>query len=64
MELAFGVAICLACGFSLAMLDPSLAPPPRKSSWDQFLLPGSLSIGFGLGVFSIIFFLTRILGSK
>jgi len=58
MELAFGVAICLACGFSLAMLDPSLAPPPRKSSWDQFLLPGSLSIG------SIIFFLTRILGSK
>jgi hypothetical protein len=64
MELAFGVALCLACGFSLATIGLPFMQPHRESNfhgWDQFLLLGSLSIGFGLGVFSIIFFLSRVL---
>ena len=71
MEPVLGVALCLATGFALAMAGFPIATGSARSAslpephlWDYLLLMASLSVGFGLGVFSIVFFLNRVLGSK
>jgi hypothetical protein len=56
MELALAVALCLASGFALV----SATAPRRAWGALDFLSRGSLAIGFGVGLFSIVFFLDRI----
>ena len=50
--------LCLASGFLLV----SLGWPHRKPAFSDYLYRTSLSIGFGLGIFSVIFFLALLLG--
>lgn len=57
MPLALAVISCLAVGYLLVTLGW-----PLGSSLNDRLLGASLSVGFGLGVFSVIFFLVRVFG--
>src|SRR5579864_1388284 len=58
MALVLPALLCLASGFAVVSLRWS-RQSPRTS---DLLLRASLSFGFGLGVFSIIFFLARVFG--
>lgn len=58
MELALAVICCLGSGYVVVALG---WPQPSQSVY-QPLLRASLSAGFGVGIFSIIFFLARVLG--
>src|SRR5579864_9243751 len=58
MALVLPVLLSLGCGLALVSLGWT-RQSPRAS---DLLLRASLSIGFGLGIFSIIFFLARVSG--
>jgi len=58
MTIALAVALCLASGY----LVIALAWPHAKMNFCESLINLFLSAGFGIGVFSIIFFVARILG--
>jgi hypothetical protein len=58
MALALPALLCLACG--LALVSPGWTRQSPRAS--DLLLRASLSIGFGVGIFSIIFFLARVSG--
>jgi len=58
MALILPVLLCLGCGLALVTLRWT-RQSPRTS---DLLLRASLSIGFGLGIFSVIFFLARVSG--
>jgi hypothetical protein len=51
--------LCLGSGFLLA----SLGWPHRKSACSGYLFRASLSVGFGVGVFSLVFFLSLLVGA-
>jgi len=53
-------ALCLASGYFLL----ALTWPPRKMSPAEILIQIALSAGFGLGIFSIVFFFECLLGSS
>src|SRR5579864_8855772 len=56
MALVLPALVCLASGFLLVCLGW-----PRKAPLaSDLLLRVSLSVGYGLGVFSVIFFLARV----
>ena len=57
MPLVLPAVLCVGSGFALA----SLGSPRRTPLAADLLLRASLSIGFGLGIFSVIFFLARVL---
>jgi hypothetical protein len=50
--------LCLASGFLLA----HLGWPHRKPAFSDYLFRASLSVGFGVGVFSVVFFLSLLAG--
>src|SRR5271156_5373183 len=50
--------LCLAFGF----LVVSLGWPRRKPIFFDYLFRVSLSVGFGLGIYSVVFFLSLLLG--
>jgi hypothetical protein len=56
MALALAVFLWLASGFALV----NIGWPRRTVSAAEFLLQASLAIGFGLGLFSLIFFLSLV----
>ena len=56
--LALAVISCLASGYVIV----ALGWPRSLSASSDLLLRLSLSVGFGLGTFSVIFFLSRVLG--
>jgi hypothetical protein len=58
MALVLPVLLCLGCGLALVSLGWT-RESPRDS---DLLLRASLSFGFGLGIFSVIFFLARVCG--
>jgi len=60
MLLALAAFLCIASGFALV----SLSSPRRArlASDLDLLLRASLSVGYGLGIFSVIFFLARAVG--
>ena len=57
MALALAACLCLGSGFALV----SLGWPRRAALATDLLLRTSLSIGFGLGIFSVIFYLSLVL---
>jgi Dolichyl-phosphate-mannose-protein mannosyltransferase len=57
MSLTLPVLVCLACGFFLVRLGWSRSGQSFSEHW----LAGSLTVGFGLGIFSVIFFLSVVL---
>ncbi len=56
MALVLPALVCLASGFLLVCLGWSRKAPLAS----DLLLRGSLAVGYGLGVFSVIFFLARV----
>ena len=58
MPLALPLLLCIASGFALVSLGWSRRAPLTA----DLLLRGSLSIGYGLGMFSVILFLARVYG--
>jgi len=58
MTLALPVLLCLASGFLLVSLGWSRRGP----IFSDYLFRASLSVGFGLGIFSFIFFVLLLLG--
>lgn len=69
MALGLAAILCLACGFALVSLcwpRGPFGPTSRKSGekWGtpDLLLKASLTLPFGLGVFSVVFFLAQIAG--
>ncbi len=58
MPLALAALLCIACGFLLVSLG-WLCRAPRT---DDLLLRASLSVGYGLGIFSLTFFLALVYG--
>lgn len=58
MALALAVICCLGSGY----MAVALGLPQSAHSVYQRLLRASLSAGFGLGIFSVIFFFARVLG--
>lgn len=56
MALALAALVCLASGFVLVCLGWSRRVPLAS----DLLLKASLSVGYGLGIFSVIFFLSRV----
>lgn len=60
MLLAFAVLLCWGCGVLLvALLCPRQAP-----LFSDILLRASLAFGVGTGVFSVIFFVLKVIGSS
>ncbi len=57
MSAALSLAICLAWGFFL--VSPSL--PNRGRSFSEWLFVGSSAFGFGLAIFSAVYFLSLLL---
>jgi len=57
MSLTLSVVVCLACGFFLVRLGWSRLGQSFSEHW----LVGSLTVGFGLGIFSVVFFLSVVL---
>src|SRR6266516_950015 len=59
MALVLPVALCLASGYLIAALGW-----PRRRAFDfaDIVLRASLSVGYGLGTFSVSFFLARVFG--
>lgn len=58
MALVLPALLCLASGFALVSLGWSRQHPFAS----DLLLRASLSFGFGLGIFSVVFFLARVSG--
>ena len=58
MALAFPALVCLASGLALV----STAWPRRGGTTPDWILRASLAIGYGLGVFSLVFVLARTFG--
>jgi Dolichyl-phosphate-mannose-protein mannosyltransferase len=58
MALVMAICLCLASG----SLIVGIALPPERCKAPNLLLGLSLSSGFGLGLFSIVYFLNRLLG--
>ncbi len=58
MAIVLPVLLCLGCGLSLV----SLGYTRHSQATANLLLCTSLSFGFGLGIFSIIFFFARVFG--
>ena len=58
MLLALAAILCVGCGFALA----SAGWPARLLRSADLYLRASLSVPFGLAIFSVVFFLTRVLG--
>ena len=58
MMLALPAFLCLASGFALVRL----CLPRRMPLAERFLLELSLSVGCGLGIFSVTFFIERVFG--
>jgi len=58
MAIALPALLCLASGFLLI----SLGWPRRSPNVPDHLFQLSLSVGYGLGIYSIVFFLLRLLG--
>jgi hypothetical protein len=58
MALALAMIACLGSGHMVV----ALGWPRRAQSGDEWLLRASLSSGFGVGIFSVVFFLALILG--
>jgi hypothetical protein len=59
MTLVVAVVSCLVSGYFLVALGW-----PRSSGGPGFLLRASLSVGYGLGAWSVIFFFARVLGTS
>jgi dolichyl-phosphate-mannose-protein mannosyltransferase len=55
MTLVLAAGVCLASGFALL----ALCQFPRRSVGDDICLRVSLSVGYGLGIFSVVFYLSR-----
>ncbi len=55
MPLAFPLLLCMLSGFALVSLGWSRCSPLSS----DLLLRASLSMGYGLGIFSVVFFLAR-----
>lgn len=58
MVLVLPVFLCLASGLVLVRMAWSRSMPPAS----DLLLQLSLSVGYGLGIFSVVFFLSRVAG--
>lgn len=58
MKVALPAVLCLAYGFALVRL----CLPRRMPLAGRLLLEVSLSVGCGLGIFSVIFFIERVVG--
>ncbi len=58
MALALAALLCFASGLALV----SLGGPRRAPLASDWLLRASLSVGFGFGIFSVVFFLWRVYG--
>jgi len=58
MTFALTIISCLAAGYLIVALG---WPRPAKR-FSELLLRASLSVGYGLGLFSLLFFLARVLG--
>ncbi len=59
MQLALGIVLCGGIGFALVSLCWSLEANPGS-----YLLRTFLAIGYGLGAFSVLFILQRVLGGE
>ena len=55
MSLLLAVLLCVVCGLSVASFGQ-----PRSPSFSGLLFRASLSVGYGLGIFSVLFFLARV----
>ena len=69
MALGLAVILCVACGFVLAGVCWPQGPvgPTSRNSGEKWgthdlLLKASITVPFGLAIFSVIFFLAQIAG--
>ena len=58
MQVALAALLCLASGFALVSLGWSR----RGSLASDLLLRGSLAVGYGIGIFSVVYFLALLFG--
>jgi hypothetical protein len=62
MALALSALLCLASGFLLVSLGWRNGAAASSKEGANYVLAASLSVGFGLGMFSVVFFLCLLLG--
>jgi hypothetical protein len=60
MQLALAALLCLASGFALVRLGWSRKGPLAT----DLLLRGSLAVGYGIGIFSVVYFLALLSGVR